>query len=94
MLAEWGLVVLGLAALWDSILVYIGPSPREREKEREMIDERKNVQTTPTRTYCKHRRLSPYSYPNKQDAPALEVCPAPLHHPTTPPQNEGNTDPD
>ena len=27
------LVVLGLAALWDSISVYIGPSPREREKE-------------------------------------------------------------
>ncbi|MEW8488046.1 MAG: hypothetical protein AB2705_22960 [Candidatus Thiodiazotropha sp.] len=27
------LVVLGLTALWDSISVYIGPSPREREKE-------------------------------------------------------------
>ena len=27
------LVVLGLAALWDSISVYIGPSPKEREKE-------------------------------------------------------------
>ena len=26
------LVVLGLTALWDSISVYIGPSPREREK--------------------------------------------------------------
>ena len=28
------LVVLGLTALWDSISVYIGPSPREREKEK------------------------------------------------------------
>ena len=27
------LVVLGLAALLDSISVYLGPSPREREKE-------------------------------------------------------------
>ena len=27
------LVVLSLAALWDSISVYIGPSPRKREKE-------------------------------------------------------------
>ena len=27
------LVVLGLTALRDSISVYIGPSPREREKE-------------------------------------------------------------
>ena len=28
------LVVLGLTALRDSISVYIGPSPREREKEK------------------------------------------------------------
>ena len=27
------LVVLGLKALWDNISVYIGPSPKEREKE-------------------------------------------------------------
>ena len=27
------LVVLGLTALWDSISVYIGPSPRQREKD-------------------------------------------------------------
>ena len=49
-----------------------------------MIDERKNVQTTPTRTYCKRNRPLPYSNLNKQDAPALEVYPAPSHHPTTP----------
>ena len=30
--SDW-LVVLGLAALWDSISVYIEPSPKEREKE-------------------------------------------------------------
>ena len=29
---DW-LIVLGLTALWDSISVYIGPSPKEREKE-------------------------------------------------------------
>ena len=28
-----GWLVLGLTALWDSISVYIGPSPKEREKE-------------------------------------------------------------
>ena len=60
------LVVLRLTALWDSISVYIRPSPREREKfkKREMIDERKKVQTTPTRTYCKHSWSLPYYYPN------------------------------
>ena len=30
--AGW-LVVLGLTALWDSISVYIRPSPKERETE-------------------------------------------------------------
>ena len=48
-----------------------------------MIDERKNVQTTPTRTYCKRSKPLPYSTPN-EDAPALEAYPAPSHHPTTP----------
>ena len=33
MLIGW-LVVLGLTALWDSISVYIGPPPQEREKEK------------------------------------------------------------
>ena len=63
-LVGW-LVVLGLTALWDSISVYIGPSPKEREKmRRERIDESKNVQTTPTRTYCKCSRSLPYCNPN------------------------------
>ena len=39
---------------------------------------------TPTRTHCKHSRPLPYYNPNMQDAPALEVYLAPLHHPTTP----------
>ena len=59
------LVVLGLTALWDSISVYIGPSPREREKEKRSDRwEKKIVQTTPTRTYCKHNRPLPYCHPN------------------------------
>ena len=41
------LVVLGLTALIDSILVYIGPSPREREKEERNDRREKTVQTTP-----------------------------------------------
>ena len=45
------LVVLGLTALWDSISVYIGPSPRERERERDKEERKdrgeKNVQTPP-----------------------------------------------
>ena len=55
-----------------------------------MIDERKNVQTAPTRAYCKCSRPLPYSNPNLQDAPALEVYPGPSHHPTTP-NTSGNT---
>ena len=31
-MVSW-LAVFGLTALWDSISVYIGPSPKEREKE-------------------------------------------------------------
>ena len=63
---DW-LIVLGLSALWDSISVYIRPSPREMEKEkilRNLIDERKNVQTTPTCTYCKRSRTLPFPNPN------------------------------
>ena len=42
-----------------SISVYIGPSPREREKEKRNDGQGKNVQTTPTLTYCKHSRPLP-----------------------------------
>ena len=39
--------------------LYRAVSEREGERK-EMIDERKNVQTTPTRTYCKRSRPLPY----------------------------------
>ena len=61
-----------------------GRLPKRERKRRETIDESKNVQTTPTRTHCKRSRPLPYYQPNKKDAPALEVYPAPSHHPTTP----------
>ena len=44
--------------------LYRAVSQREGER-RERIDESKNVQTTPTRTYCKHNRPLSYSNPNK-----------------------------
>ena len=42
-----------------------GRLPESGWKRREMIDERKNVQTTPTRTQWKRSRPLPYYYPNK-----------------------------
>ena len=44
--------------------LYRAVSQREGGRK-EMIDESKNVQTTPTRTYCKRSRPLPYSNPNK-----------------------------
>ena len=41
-----------------------GRLPEIRRKKTEMIDKRKNVQTTPTRTYCKCSRPLPYLNPN------------------------------
>ena len=38
--------------------------PKRGRKRRERIDESKNVQTTPTRTYCKCSRPLPYCHPN------------------------------
>ena len=43
------LVVLGFTALRDSISVYVGPSPRERQKEKK--NDRREEKTS-TRTYC------------------------------------------
>ena len=40
-----------------------GRLPERRRKKREGIDG-KNVQTTPTRTYCKRNRPLPYDNPN------------------------------
>ena len=42
-----------------------GRLTKRGRKKRELIDERKNVQTTPTRTYWKHSRPLPYYNPNK-----------------------------
>ena len=52
--------ISGLTALWDSISVYIGRSPREREKEKRN-DRRvkKNVQTTPTYTHSTASAVGP-----------------------------------
>ena len=46
--------------------VHPGPShhPNTLRKRREKIEESKNVQTTPTRTYCKRNRPLPYYHPN------------------------------
>ena len=43
--------------------LYRAVSQREGER-RERIDESKNVQTTPNRTYCKHNRPLPYCNQN------------------------------
>ena len=43
--------------------LYRAVSERGRKKG-EKIDELKNVQTTPIRTYCKRNRPLPYYYPN------------------------------
>ena len=44
--------------------LYRAVSHRQGEREKEKIDESKNVQTTPTRTYCKRSRPLPYCNPN------------------------------
>ena len=41
-----------------------GHLPERGRKRRERIEESKNVQTTPTRTYCKRNRPLPYYHPN------------------------------
>ena len=49
-LVGW-LVVLGLTAFETVFQSISGRLPERGRKKREVIDERKNVQTTPTRTY-------------------------------------------
>ena len=41
-----------------------GRLPERGRKRRERIEENKNVQTTPTRTYCKRNRPLPYDHSN------------------------------
>ena len=54
----------GTGSLPSTIAPPDHPLPERGGKKREVIDERKNVQTTPTRTYCKRSRPLPYYNPN------------------------------
>ena len=56
---QTGLAVLGLTALWDSISVYIGPSPKDREKEEKKDRGEWKCPNKPHRTYCKRSRPCP-----------------------------------
>ena len=59
--------IFTLVYLFSSFSLSLGDGPISGlgRKKREVIDERKNVQTTPTRTYLKRNRPLPYYYPNK-----------------------------
>ena len=71
--SDWLVGCFGLdGPLRQYFSLYQAVSQREGERK-EMIDERKNVQTTPTCTYCKLSRLLPY----------LNQC-NPSYHPTIP----------
>ena len=62
--------------------LYRAVSQREGERRRERIDECKNVQTTPTRTYCKRSRPLPYYHPNCRTPRHWKLT---QHHRTTRP---------
>ena len=66
--------------------LYRAVSQREGERE-ERIDESKNVQTTPTRTYCKRNRLLPYCNPNCRTPRHWKFT---QHHRTTRPPTQNN----
>ena len=81
-------LLVGCFGLNGPLRQYISPyraiSQREGERGEKRIDESKNVQTTPTHTYYKCSRPLSYCNPNCRTPLALEVYPAPSHHPTTP----------
>ena len=81
--ARYSLFVCGLAALEDSISVYIGPSTREREKMRERIVEIKNVKTTTPAPTASAIGPCP-TIIQIVGRPGTEIYPGPSHHPTTP----------
>ena len=60
--------------------------PERGRKRRERIDENKNVQTTPTRTYHKRSRPLPYCNPNCRTPQHWEFT---QHHRTTRPPLRG-----
>ena len=66
--------------------LYRAVSQKRGRKRREWIDESKNVQTTPTRTYCKCSRPLPYCNPNCRTPQHWKFT---QHHRTTrPPQKK------
>ena len=67
--------------------LYRAVSQREGDKRRERIDESKNVQTTPTRTYCKRSRPLPYYHSNCRTPQHWKFT---QHHRTTRPPLETN----
>ena len=56
--------LVGCFGLYGPLSLYQAVSKKRGRKKREMIDESKNVQTTPTRTHCKRSMPLPYSNPN------------------------------
>ena len=61
--------------------LYRAVSQREGDREEKRIDESKNVQTTPTRTYYKRSRPLPYCNPNCRTPRHWKFT---QHHRTTP----------
>ena len=76
---SWSVGCFGLNCPLRLYSVFIESSQREREKEERKFDERKNVQTTSTRTFYKRSRALLLDYYNP---PALEIYPAQSNHPT------------
>ena len=74
----WSLLVVGFG-LNAPLRQYFSLYRAVCQRDGEIIDE-----TTTTRTYYKRRRPFPYYNLNQQDGQAVEVNPAPSHHPTTP----------
>ena len=69
--------------------LYQAVSRREGERE-ERIEERKNVQTTPTRTYCNRNRPLTYYHPNCRTPRHWKFSQD--HRITRPPPTDGQTD--
>ena len=76
------LVVLSLTALETVCQSISGSLPKRGRKRRERIDESKNIQTTPTCTYCKCSRPLSYCNPNCRTPWHWKVT---HHHRTTRP---------
>ena len=85
---SWLVGCFGLSGpLRQYFSLYRAVSQREGER-RERIDESKNVQTTPTRTYCKRSRPMPYRNPNCRTPRHWKLT---QHHRTTRPPRISNS---